>query len=241
MERRNAKGRRFFRRTITIILICLVVFAGVFMLGNTSGKKTYQNLRYKLTYQNLRYEKESDGNTIYETAVNEWIRNIKNVVDIHEGNISEYIDGWDTLTDEQQQAVIDMITSSNKWVKIAKVLDKLDDDVPVVFPKKSYLNGVFHIHEDCSVVLHRNAESQAILESYLCPKCEGSGQMISPRINCSACNGEGVIHIKCAKYDSESGWEDVTIPCDKCPLVSCNLCEGNKYCSIISIKEWKAK
>lgn len=233
MEEKSTKGHSFLSVVLSIVLVCLGVFGIVYMLVDTSDQKTIQTLSYN---------RKSDADRIYETVVNEWIRNIKNTIDNHQGNISEYIDGWDTLTNEQQQAVIDMISTSNYRGKIAKVLDKMDNIIPVVFSENfSCLNGTFHINEDTSVVLERNAESQAILEQYLCPKCEGRGKTVSPRSNCTACNGKGMIHIKCAKYDSELGWEDYNMPCDKCPLVSCNLCEGYKYCSIISIKEWKGK
>ena len=242
MEKQNVKGHRRFCRTIIVVFICLAIGAGIFMLRDILGKDNYQKLRYKMTYQNLRFESESDVDKIYETAVHDWIREINNSLDNNQGDISEYIDGWDTLTDIQQQAVIDIIKTSETGRRIAKVLDKRDDIIPVAFPQENdYLNGAFHIYEDCTVTLERNDESHIILESYLCPNCNGTGQAIMPQYSCSACKGKGEICIKYGKYNPESGWEDVTIPCDKCPLGTCKLCGGYKYCSIIKAKEWRTK
>ena len=182
-----------------------------------------------LVQANLPKEQETRAERIYREVLTPWITGMRNAADEGMDACGMSVEDWDQLTEKEQDDFRRFIVYRS--YQDIFPLDITEGTIPVVlFDTIGSLNGVLRIQEDGLLLLEHDEKAKAKLEPYLCKNCGGSGITLVPEESCTDCYGTGTILIKCAKYDPENGWEDVSIPCYSCPHGTCPACNGLRYC-----------
>ena len=190
------------------------------------GIKAYSYIKEEIDF----YRNETQSERIFRQNVRPWVMGLKNVLkndmDI---DMNLYVNMWDDLTEEQQK---EFIVSLNYYHPRIYALDNLNGVIPIVWPEeRNYLNGVLKPSAFGNMVLDWSGEAKQILEVYICPNCHGTAKAIDPRWDCTVCEGLGTVCISAGRYDPDSGWQSISVPCNKCPLSTCRVCDGTGYCA----------
>ena len=178
---------------------------------------------------------ETRAERIYRQYIAPWIEDMRTVSKYGDDPCPLNVEGWSELTEKEQDDFRRFIVYRSSQDIFP--MDVTEGMIPVVlYETIGSLNGVLRIKEDGLLILEHDEKAKKMLEPYLCKNCGGTGIALAPRDSCTDCYGTGTITIKCAKYNPETGWEDVNIPCYSCPDDVCPVCHGIRYCPVEEVK-----